>query len=135
MDTPYDVELGLLGSADAQRNNLLGATPFQALPPDIKSDGNCTFFPETGHRLCFGFKSYWQSHGLAMGDPDVSYRESLGLFGYPISEEFVDPDTGYVTQYFERDVFEYHPENAGTPYTILLKRLGVSELQARGWAP
>ncbi|HEX7102218.1 MAG TPA: peptidoglycan hydrolase, partial [Nitrolancea sp.] len=66
-------------------------------------------------------------------DPGVSFRESLALFGYPISEEFVDPQTGYVTQYFERAVFEYHPENAGTPYTVLLKRLGADELQARGW--
>jgi spore germination protein len=57
----------------------------------------------------------------------VPYRESLALFGFPISEEFVDPDTGLVTQYFERAVFEYHPDNPA-PYTILLRRLGAERL-------
>jgi len=133
--TPYVVELGLLGTASAQHDNLLNTPPFQDLPFNKENDDNCLFFKETSHRLCFGFRSYWQSHGLDMGDLGVSYRESLALFGYPISEEFVDPQTGYVTQYFERAVFEYHPENAGTPYTVLLKRLGASGLQGRGWMP
>jgi hypothetical protein len=38
-------------------------------------------------------------------------------------------------QYFERAVFEYHPENAGTPYTVLLRLLGADELQASDWMP
>jgi hypothetical protein len=52
------------------------------------------------------FRSYWQSHGLEFNDPGISYHESLALFGYPISEEYIDPDTGLVTQYFERARFE-----------------------------
>jgi len=31
----------------------------------------------------------------------------------------------YLTQYFERNRFEYHPENAGTPYEVQLGLIGV----------
>lgn len=48
--------------------------------------------------------------------------------GYPISDEFmeVSPLNGkpYTVQYFERAVFEYHPENA-RPYDVLLSHLGL----------
>lgn len=131
--TPYEVLLGRLGYEAAQRRGLLSTPPFQALPPTTQGTTNCDFFPQTGHRLCFGFRDYWRSHGLDFGDPGVSYRESLALFGYPISEEFTDPATGLTVQYFERAVFEYHPENAGTPYTVLLQLLGNDALRAKGW--
>lgn len=130
--TPYAVELGRLGAEDAAMRGLTTTQPFQPLPVGTQSDVNCQFFAATGHRLCFGFKAYWQSHGLEFGDPSVTFRESLALFGYPISEEFVDPDTGYVTQYFERARFEYHPESP-EPYKILLGRLAADVLAQRGW--
>lgn len=131
--TPYEVLLGRLGVTDAQRRGLLGTTPFRPLPASTRADANCDFFPETGHRLCSAFRVYWQSHGLEFGDPGVSFRESLALFGYPISEEYTDPATGVTVQYFERARFEYHPENAGTPYTVLLGLLGNDALRERGW--
>ena len=122
--TPYEVELGRLGAAAAARDGLLGSAPFQ--PIAAASDASCTFFAPTGHRVCNGFKGYWQAHGLELGDPGISYRESLALFGYPLSEEF--QQNGMTVQYFERAIFEYHPENAGTPYTVLLRRLGAEAL-------
>ncbi|CCF86048.1 conserved exported hypothetical protein [Nitrolancea hollandica Lb] len=130
--TPYETELGLLGTEDAQQRKLLGTQAFQPLPASTNIDANCIFMPETGHRLCGGFKAYWQSHGLEFGDPGMSYRESLALFGYPISEEFTDPSTGLVTQYFERARFEYHPEKPD-PYKVLLGRLGADRIAERGW--
>jgi beta-N-acetylhexosaminidase len=93
----YDVLLGLLGGELAQQQGLLGTAPFRRLNAD--SNANTTFFPETGHRLSFGFRDYWNSHG------------GLAIFGYPISEEFTDPRTGLTVQYFERQRFEYHPNN------------------------
>jgi beta-N-acetylhexosaminidase len=93
----YDVELGLLGRELAQKDNLTGTTPFQ--PIKAASDANCNFYPQTGHRLCFGFRDYWNANG------------GLAIFGFPISEEFKDPNTGFTVQYFERQRFEYHPEN------------------------
>ncbi len=93
----YDVELGLLGNELAQKNGLTNTTPFQ--PISATSDADCTYFPQTGHRLCFGFRDYWNSNG------------GLAIFGFPISEEYTDPSTGLTVQYFQRQRFEYHPEN------------------------
>lgn len=130
--TPYAVELGRLGAEDAAMRGLTATQPFQPLPTGTQSDADCQFFAATGHRLCFGFRAYWQSHGLEFGDPGTSFRESLALFGYPISEEFVDPQTGLVTQYFERARFEYHPD-LPEPYRVLLGRLAADVLAQRGW--
>lgn len=93
----YDVELGLLGVELAQREGLTETAPFQAV--QATADDRCTFFPETGHRLCYGFRDFWNANG------------GLPIFGYPISEEFTDPATNFTVQYFERQRFEWHPEN------------------------
>jgi hypothetical protein len=63
------------------------------------------------------FASYWRNNG------------DLKRFGYPLTEPFnetsvVDGNT-YLTQYFERARFEWHPEFAGTEYEVLLGLLGV----------
>ena len=89
-------------------------------------DGSLTF-PETGFTVRGAFLRYWQTHGLEFGDYDVSYRESLALFGYPISEEFeerLEDGEIYTVQYFERARFEWHPENANTEYEVLLGQFG-----------
>ncbi len=93
----YDVELGLLGRELAEKEGLTGTTPFQRI--NAGSDAGCDYYDATGHRLCFGFRDYWNANG------------GLAIFGYPISEEFKDPATGFTVQYFERQRFEYHPEN------------------------
>jgi hypothetical protein len=120
--SPYEVLLGLLGVAEAQRRGLLDDAPFQWQP--ASGDPACRHFVETGHNLCNGFRAYWETHGLEFGDPGVSHRESLALFGYPISEELVDPVTGLTTQYFERARFEWHPDNP-EEWRVLLGRLGA----------
>ncbi|HET9014242.1 MAG TPA: hypothetical protein VFN57_01510, partial [Thermomicrobiaceae bacterium] len=130
--TPYAVELGRLGAEDAAARHLTTTAPFQPLPATTGSNTNCTSFKETGHRVCFGFRAYWQEHGLDLGPGSTAYQRSLALFGYPTSEEFVDPATGLVTQYFERAVFEYHPNNPA-PYRVELRRLGADLIVARGW--
>lgn len=112
--TDSAVLLGLLGNEITQARRLAGEAPFQSV--DAETDANCTFFDATGHRLCFGFRDYWTASG------------GLAIFGYPISEEFreLNPDDGrlYTVQYFERARFEWHPDYRGTPYEILLGRLG-----------
>lgn len=122
--TPYEVLLGRLGAADAEIKDLIGSEPFQPVSEAHNNEPACDFFPETGHRVCHGFRDYWRKHGLEFGDDGVSYRESLALFGFPMSEEFVDPTSGLTIQYFERARFEFHPEHAGTINSVLLGRLG-----------
>lgn len=82
--------------------------PFQ--PVSASDDDNTRFFPQTGHRLSHGFKTYWEQNG------------ALRIFGYPITEEFTED--GFTVQYFERARFEWHPEHAGTRFEILLGHLG-----------
>jgi hypothetical protein len=72
------------------------------------------------------FLKYWQDNG------------GLRVFGYPLSAATMEPnrDTGqsYYTQWFERNRFEYHPEN-NPPYDVLLGRLGADRLVqiGRNW--
>jgi len=120
--TRYVVEATLLGDWASQAER--STTPFQPLPATTSTDSSCTFYSQTGHRLCNGFQTYWEQNG------------GLWVFGYPISEEFQEknPDTGqtYTVQYFERARFEYHPENAGTQYQVLLGRLGAAYATSQG---
>ncbi len=93
-------------------------------PGATRADEPSHYFPETGHTVSGLFLTYWESHG------------GLAQQGYPISDPFVepsdlDPGKSYEVQYFERAVFERHPENAGTPYEVLLTQLGTYRYQAR----
>lgn len=119
---PYDVLLGRLGTDILFKQG----RPWETLPRE-GAKGGCVFFNETGHNLCEPFLSYWRSHGLDLGDPGISQRESLALFGFPVTsvqtEKNGDGWTGD-TQWFERARFEYHPENPN-PYKVLLGRLGA----------
>ncbi|HEX2912562.1 MAG TPA: 6-bladed beta-propeller [Chloroflexia bacterium] len=85
--------------------------------------GGSRYFPETGHTVQGKFLDYWQSHG------------GLPIFGFPITDAKpeVDPETGkvFLSQWFERNRFELHPEFAGTEYEVLLGLLGK---QLRGEA-
>ncbi|MBA3943468.1 MAG: hypothetical protein H0X37_02770 [Herpetosiphonaceae bacterium] len=69
------------------------------------------------------FASFWNGNG------------GLPVFGYPITpqrdEVNADMQQTYQTQWFERNRFEQHPENAA-PYDVLLGRLGDELLKAQG---
>ena len=111
----YDVLQGLLGAQLA--GDRLGTGPFAPAQP-IQG---CTFFEATGHNLCAGFQSYWQTFG------------GLAIFGYPISEEFVED--GVTVQYFERARFEWHPGVWPERYDVLLGLLGVRAISGEQPAP
>jgi len=111
---PYDVLLSLLGVAAYQHRYPSGA------PQQQPATENARVFPETGHTLGGRFRRYWDRHG------------GLAQQGYPLSDEFTEVSAldgkPYTVQYFQRAVFEYHPENAGTPYEILLQQVGTLQL-------
>ncbi|MBI3761037.1 MAG: hypothetical protein HY260_04130 [Chloroflexi bacterium] len=69
------------------------------------------YFPETGHTARGPFLTYYDTRG------------GLEIFGYPLTDEFVDATTGVLVQYFQRARFEWHPENAD-PYKVQLGLLG-----------
>ena len=83
-------------------------------------------FQETDRCARGRFLASWRAHGLDLGDQGVSERESLALFGYPLSDEFdqrLEDGKTYRVQYFERARFEWHPENAA-PHDVLLGQFG-----------
>jgi uncharacterized repeat protein (TIGR01451 family) len=67
------------------------------------------YFQTTKHYLSNGFLAYWLQNGSVLN------------FGYPLSEEF--SENGMTVQYFQRAVFEYHPQNP-PGYEILTRSLG-----------
>jgi hypothetical protein len=94
-------------------------------------------FQETNQCVAGRFLEYWRSQGLDLGDSGISQRESLALFGYPISPEFtqtLEDGKRYTVQYFERARFEHHPENRA-PYDVLLGQFGRAILASVPNAP
>ncbi len=83
---------------------------------------DCQTFPETGKKACGTFLAYWRDHG------------GLAQQGFPLSDEFDEatgtPGKTQRVQYFERAVFELHPENA-PPNNVLLALLGSEKYKAK----
>lgn len=84
--------------------------------------GQCRTFAETGKQVCGRFLEYWQANG------------GLAQQGLPLSGEFTEVNEldgkPYTVQYFERAVFEKHPENA-RPFDVLLSQLGTFQFQRK----
>ncbi len=105
---PYKVSLGLLGREQAGLR--LDEGPFQPVVAAVNG-----YFAATQHNISANFQDYWTQHG------------GLSIFGYPISEAYLD--NGFVVQWFERARFELHPE-LPTAYRVSLGLLGLDALKA-----
>ncbi len=57
------------------------------------------YVAETGHWISNDFLTKYRS----VPDPQA-------IFGYPITEAFVNQTTGHIVQYFQRALFELHPD-------------------------
>lgn len=84
----------------------LGSAPFA-----VAQSHDSRFFPETRHTVREPFLSYFNATG------------GLARYGYPITDEIVDPKTGLLVQYFQNARMEWHPANPD-PYKIQLGLLG-----------
>lgn len=113
---PNDVLLSLLGNFLYKQKYPNGA------PGQKASAESPRKFAETGKSVGGKFLTYWNTHG------------GLAQQGLPISEEFDEKSDlngqTYRVQYFERAVFEYHPENK-PPYDVLLSQLGTFRYRAK----
>jgi hypothetical protein len=91
-------------------------------PGQKANQTNGQYFQETGHWVGGKFLEYWKSHG------------GLPQQGYPLSDEFTEVSDlngqAYTVQYFERAVFEMHPENQ-PPNDVLLSQLGTFQFRAK----
>lgn len=85
--------------------------------------GATLFVAETGHTLSGAFRDYWERNG------------ALARFGLPLSEPFTDTSAidgrSYTVQYFERAVFEEHPEAASAGWGVQLRPLGLLSVRDR----
>jgi hypothetical protein len=91
-----------------------GLTAFRS-PVAPRQDGTPPqFFPETGHTVREPFLTYFLRTG------------GVTQYGYPITDDYVDPSTRLLVQYFEKARLEWHPGN-DDPYKVQLGLLG-SEL-------
>src|SRR5207237_226004 len=114
---PYDVLLSLLGSTRYKQKYPAGA-PNQSANKTVSA----VSFSQTGMHLGGTFLDYWRAHG------------GLSQQGLPISDEFTERSDvdgkRYVVQYFERAVFELHPDNS-PPYNVLLSQLGSMQMKRK----
>jgi hypothetical protein len=111
------VQIGRLGDDYLRRMGV----DWQSLPKQADAPPDCNYYPQTGHRLCDPFKSYWEQHG------------GLPIYGLPLSDSF--DEQGHLVQYFERARFEWHPDKAGTPYEVELGLLGTQLYRRWGVYP
>jgi polysaccharide biosynthesis protein PslG len=101
-------------------------TAAQSVPPTYPPY-QVNYFPETQHSAVNWFWETWKNTPNA-----------LFVYGYPISQQFVEesptnPGQFYRVQYFERAVLEEHPENfgqQGNRFYVLGRLMG--SLLARG---
>src|SRR5918997_4613270 len=89
------------------------------LPGAAKAQAKSRCFVQTKQCIEGRFLEYWEQNG------------GLAVFGYPVTharpERNRDTGKSYLTQWFERNRFELHPENQ-PPYDVLLGRLGEDNL-------
>jgi LPXTG-site transpeptidase (sortase) family protein len=116
------VQAGHLGRWAAERSQ--GNAAFN--PRSAAAYPNQTYFPESRHTLGGLFRQYWENNG------------GLPVFGYPLSEEFLEVNQQdgktYTVQYFERTRFEYHAE-LPAKYQVSLGHLGRQYLDVTRAAP
>lgn len=108
----YTVKLTPLGSLAASGRNFPTAPAPSAVA--LAADATLHYFSETQHTLSGPFYQFWNEH------------QGIFVFGYPISEPHIEQASDgkpYLVQYFERERFEYHPDNPD-PYKVELSLLG-----------
>lgn len=100
------------------------ATGYKASDPMPETDArneNLFYFDQTQQAIDPNFSAYWLEKG------------GLERFGYPISRPVMI--RGVLSQFFQRAVFEYHPEFKGTSNEVLLRLLGSELTVGRNFAP
>lgn len=95
----------------------VGALASLALPAYAQEGGR--YYPETGHSVDGRFVDFFDGHG------------GLAILGYPITNSFIDPQTGWLIQYFQNARVELAPDSGGV-LTVRLSPLGE---MLGGWQP
>ncbi len=75
--------------------------------------GASRYFPETGHWVTNEFLEKYES----AANPSL-------IYGFPITEAFLDETSGRLVQYFQKARFEFHPEEPLPELKVKLSPLG-----------
>ena len=100
------VELGPLGQELGHSQSPISVLE---IPPPTHPDKR--YFDETGHTVTFTFLEFYLDNG------------GVDIFGYPITEWFIEPSGGIV-QYFQCAKMTWYPENP-TGQRVQLEMLGT----------
>jgi hypothetical protein len=119
---PNRTRAGVIGHQEVDWTDCPGTLQGDFVLPyreEVLVTTNGRWFAETECYVGGAFWDFWVNQG------------GLMIFGYPLTNERdeSDPETGRIitVQYFERAVFEWHPENP-VGYQVLLRRLGAHAL-------
>ncbi len=121
-DKRFQVQLGRFGAIVCATR---GGEKAFARVDKVADTGDRRYFAETGHTLSGAFKTYWETRG--------DCRSTDSRLCEAFEEQSATDGKSYTVQYFERNRFEYHPENKGTAQEVLLGLLGSEVLKHRGW--
>jgi len=84
-----------------------------ALPATAAAQGEGgRYYSETGHTLDARFVSFFDDHGAE------------AIFGFPITDSFIDPASGWRIQYLENARLELAPESGSSRVGVRLAALG-----------
>jgi len=97
----------LLGIALA---SVLAAAP--PAPPAAAQDQGGRYYSETGHTLDARFVAFFDDHGAE------------AILGFPITDAFIDPTSGWRIQYLENARLELAPESGSGRVGVRLAALG-----------
>ncbi|MFW6074505.1 MAG: hypothetical protein ACOC9Y_02855 [Chloroflexota bacterium] len=102
--TPYEMQLGRLGAEVLETQGINWHESAKSDPSETN------YMDATGFAIAPEFMDYWTGNGLELGDDGTSFRESLALFGYPISQAQESNGMGetVLVQWFERARLELH---------------------------
>ena len=106
------VKMFMLLRARPALNMLIAALAIMAALPlvPVHAATEPLFVTATGHYVRGVFRDYWDKNG------------GLPIFGYPITDEYIDTKSGKVVQYFERARFERTSPDASAVSLGLLGR-------------
>lgn len=76
-------------------------SPATILQEGVRGHDPHRYFPETGHTVAEEFLEFFDANG------------GLAIFGYPITDSYIDPESGLPIQYFQRARMERRPANPG----------------------
>src|SRR5262245_777787 len=86
------VMLGLIGVEALTRRGIDWTQLPPTYDPNAVARGDCRLYSQTNHATCYAFRDFFDRNG------------GVRIFGYPVSDEFVEGDR--VIQWYERARFE-----------------------------